>query len=165
MGSEMCIRDSDYMYVAAFNYNAQSVSKDIKLSRLGIASSDVKGIKELWTGQDVSLKGEEIPFSLPGCGVRLYRIDKKGSGTGVSELTTADKKVSGWVKDDHLFIQTEKELKDILIYSPQGTLLKRLPALYPQTCYDINIADLPKGVFLVQMVTSVQDSECLKFIK
>lgn len=165
-GESLFMLDTDdYMYVAAFNYKAESVSEDIKLSRLGIASSDVKAIKELWTGQDVSLKGEQIPFSLPDFGVKLYRIDKKGTGTGVSDLTTPDRKITGWVKDDHLFIQTEKELKDILIYSTQGALLKKLPALSSQTYYDINIADLPKGIFLVQAVTSPQDSECLKFIK
>ena len=55
----------DYLYVAAFNYKDLAFSENIKLSRLGIASSDVKGIKELWTGQDVSLQGEDIPVSLP----------------------------------------------------------------------------------------------------
>lgn len=166
-GESLFMLDTDdYMYVAAFNYKAESVSENIKLSRLGIVSSDVKGIKELWTGQDVSLEDEGIPFSLPNCGVKLYRIDKKGTGTaGMSDLTTSDKKTTGWVKDDHLFILAEEELKAILIYSMQGALLKKIPVLHPQTSYDVNIADLPKGVFLVQTLTSSQNSECLKFMK
>lgn len=155
----------DYLYVAAFNYKDLAFSENIKLSRLGIASSDVKGIKELWTGQDVSLQGEEIPVSLPEYGVKLYKIEKKGTGTGLTGLTAPDKKITGWVKDDHLFIQSEETLKGLFIYSAQGTLVKKLPALYPQARYDINIADLPKGMFFVQAVTSVQESECLKFVK
>ena len=155
----------DYLYVAAFNYKDLAFSENIKLSRLGIASSDVKGIKELWTGQDVSLQDEEIPVSLPKYGVKLYKIEKKGTGTGLTGLTAPDKKITGWVKDDHLFIQSEETLNGLFIYSAQGTLVKQLPALYPQARYDINIADLPKGMFLVQAVTSVQESECLKFVK
>ena len=155
----------DILYVAVFNYKDLAFSENIKLSRLGLVSSDVKGIKELWTGQDVSLQGEEIPVSLPGCGVKLYGIEKKSSGTGVSDLIAPNKKILGWVGNDQLFIQTEKGLKDIFIYSSQGILQKKFPVLYPQTCYMINIADLPEGIFFVRTVTSLHEIESLKFIK
>lgn len=164
-GENLFMLDTDEcLYVAAFNYNDTPLSENVKLSRLGITSSEVRSIKELWTGQTVSLEGEEIPLSFPSYGVKLFKIEK-GTSTGISSLTTPDKKISGWVKDDHLFIHTEKALKDLFIYSVQGTLLKRMPVLYPQNYYEFSIADLPKGVFLVQAVTSVQELSSFKFVR
>lgn len=164
-GENLFMLDTDAcIYVAAFNYNETAFSDPIKLSKLGITSSQITAIKELWTGQTVSLQGEEIPLSLPTFGVKLFKIEK-GTGTAVSDLTTPDKKMTAWVKDNCLFIQTETALKDLFIYSAQGSLLKRLPALYPQNRYEIGIADLPEGVFMVRAVTSVQDSECFKFVR
>lgn len=155
----------DYMYVAAFNYSDQPFSENIKLSRLGIVSSDVKGIKELWTGEDVTLQDEEIPVSLPTFGVKLFKIDKKGTGTGISGLIAPDKKLTACVKDNHLFLQSEEPLKDLCIYSAQGRLVQKLTGLSSQVRYDIDIADLSKGVFLIQAVTFARKLECLKFIK
>lgn len=165
-GENLFMLDTDqYMYVAAFNYNAQSVSDNIKLSRLGIASSDVKEVKELWSDQNVSLKEEAIPYSLSNFGVKLYRIEKKNTGTGVTDRFSPDSKVKGWVEGDYLFIRTDNALQDLSIYSMQGALVKKLPVSYPQAQYSISIADLPKGAFLVQAVTSTRNSECFKFIK
>lgn len=164
-GENLFMLDTDEcLYVAAFNYNQTSLSNNIKLSRLGITSSEVRSIKELWTGQAVSLVGEELPVSFPSFGVKLFKIEK-GTSTGISDLATPDMKITGWVKDDYLFIHTDKALKELFIYSAKGTLLKRLPALYPQSYYEISIADLPKGIFLVQAVTSLQELGCFKFVR
>lgn len=164
-GENLFMLDTDEcLYVAAFNYNQTPLSNNIKLSRLGITSSEVRSIKELWTGQVVSLEGEELPVSFPSFGVKLFKIEK-GTSTAISDLATPDKKITGWVKDDYLFIHTDKALKELFIYSAKGALLKRLPVLYPQSHYEISIADLPKGIFLVQAVTSLQEPECFKFIR
>lgn len=165
-GENLFMLDTEqYMYVAVFNYNAQSTSDNIKLSRLGIASSDVKEVKELWSDQSVSLKEEAIPYSLSNFGVKLYRIEKKNTGTGVTDMLSPDNRMKGWVKGDYLFIRTDNALKDLSIYSMQGALIKKLPVSYPQEQYSISIADLPKGAFLVQAVTATLESESLKFIK
>lgn len=155
----------DYMYVAAFNYNAHPFSENIKLARLGIASSAVKGIKELWTGEEIFLEEDEIPVSLPDYGVMLYRIDKKGTGTGILRPSPTDKELTGWVANDRLFLRSEAPLKELSIYSLQGQLLKKVSAL-PQTGrYEINISDVPTGVFVVRAATSPSGQRCLKFVK
>lgn len=156
----------DYIYVAAFNYNAQAYSESIELSRLGIASSAVKGIKELWTGADISLQGEAIPVSLPSYGVVLYKIDKKGTGTGVLRPSLPDKELTGWVADNHLFIQSDAPLKELSIYSLRGQLVKKVSGLPRTGRYEISISDLPAGVFLVRAAAvSPAGQGCLKFVK
>lgn len=67
------------LYLVVFNYDAsKGTTETINLARLGLKASDVKNIKELWTGESVNLTGKELKCTVPAGDVRLYKLEKKG---------------------------------------------------------------------------------------
>ncbi len=68
----------NYCYVAVFNYGtgtfSGSSSGTISFDRLGVDSSSVGEIKELWTGNSVSPSGNGLPYDVPKSDARIYRI-------------------------------------------------------------------------------------------
>ena len=70
-----------YCYVAVFNYSTAltggTSNGSIAFSRLGLESSQVGEIKELWTDSAVTPSGDTLPYSVPKSDARLYRITLK----------------------------------------------------------------------------------------
>lgn len=70
----------DYLYVAVINYKKPliggTLSGNLPLSDLGITAAEVGSVKELWSGNDVSLSGENLPYSVSKADACIYRLSR-----------------------------------------------------------------------------------------
>ena len=66
-----------YWYVSVINYTGEEMSGRVPLERLGIAPSAFGAVKELWTGSEVEVGAEGLPYAVPGKDARIYRFVKK----------------------------------------------------------------------------------------
>ncbi len=70
----------DYLYVAVINYKNTTIngtlSGNLPLSDLGITAAEVGSVKELWSGNGVSLSGENLPYSVSKADACIYRLSK-----------------------------------------------------------------------------------------
>ena len=68
-----------YAYLAVINYQPliMPVSGKALFSRLGVAPGQVAGIKELWTGEQVSFDADGFQYNVPAKDARIYRIEKR----------------------------------------------------------------------------------------
>ncbi len=77
---------ADAVYVAVFNFGRVYVSTgSVKFDRLGINEDDVKGITELWSGEEVAPVDGGIDYSVPAKDVKVFKINT--GDTGVDAVT------------------------------------------------------------------------------
>ncbi|MBK5719610.1 VCBS repeat-containing protein [Dysgonomonas sp. Marseille-P4677] len=96
--------DATYTYLVVFNFNSTgTLSGSVSLNRLGVAADLVKGIKELWTGESVSLDGSSISYSVPSKDARVYRIEKEVEVITVPKIVQQPISTEVFVGDDATF--------------------------------------------------------------
>ena len=78
-GAENCVvlNTEKYIYVSVINYKDEAIGGEIPFERLGIAKADFDTVKELWTGETVSVGSDAVSYSVPGKDARVYRFSKK----------------------------------------------------------------------------------------
>nr|WP_084406926.1 hypothetical protein [Pedobacter panaciterrae] len=65
------------VYVAIFNFNKEEEIGNIELKRLNLNSNQIKQVKELWFGNEVTIKEGKLPYTIPGQDVRVFKLAKK----------------------------------------------------------------------------------------
>ncbi|WP_080903593.1 T9SS type A sorting domain-containing protein [Parabacteroides sp. Marseille-P3160] len=154
-----------YIYVAIFNFSSEMVSGTVDLSRLGIFSSQIKEIKELWFDRIVTLQGEALSYMITAGDTRVYRLEKNENATDNQAIKAVSGDMNGWTTENRLFLNTDKPLENISLFSTQGILVKRQKVYEQQAQHEINISGLPKGIYIVQAVTTSKEVESLKFVR
>lgn len=65
------------VYVAIFNFKKTEEKGNIDLSRLNLSSSQIKQVKELWFGNEVTVRDGKLPYTIPAQDVRIFKLAKK----------------------------------------------------------------------------------------
>ena len=78
------LHTEDYLYVAVFNYSDAALAGSLPLADLAIEGGGFEGVKELWTGQSVTVDADALPYDVPAKDVRVYRFDKTGGNSSVA---------------------------------------------------------------------------------
>ena len=69
--------DTNYLYLAVFNFSTQPLLETLSLTRLGINQKEVGDVKELWTNSSLAFEKDNFNYSVPPQDVRVYKITKK----------------------------------------------------------------------------------------
>lgn len=152
------------LYLAVFNYQAEKMTGTMNLPRLGITPDEITAIKELWSGNEVTLSGDNLPYELPGSDVKVFRMEKTGTGIETIESEKDRKTVFIRVDRSLLTIRSEIPLTGIDLYSSDGILRKKIP-VDRRTYVETDISELPGGLYIVQATNTRQQSNRTKIIK
>lgn len=156
--------DAD-VYFVVFNVNQPSKNSEMELPRLGLSAADVDEIIELWSGSKVSLDGETLKYSVPLNDVKVFRLRKTG-GSGIVNESIKKYSMNGYMDGPILILNSDIELTQIRLYSLDGVLLKDCTVnqlLFPK--YEINISELPRGLFIAKAITKLRKEIYCKFIR
>ncbi|MBD5357473.1 MAG: hypothetical protein HDR88_10785 [Bacteroides sp.] len=153
------MRDTEgYLYVAVFNFTngtfANEKNGDMSFERLGIKSSDVEAIKELWTGEQIDFSDTGFVYSVPKADVRVYRISKHNAGS--APIISADPNEDKWVKAFQLSEGTcrvcaSSEMSAVRAYDVTGAIIGKKDNV-GDTNTTFNINALPGSVILVECI-------------
>jgi alpha-galactosidase len=125
------MRDTErYLYVAAFNFEKTVFGADksdrILFDRIGIDPENVKGIKELWTGETVDFDGEGFKYEVPKSDARVYRIEKR-SWNGVEaigdESTPAERLTAFFTTSGNCRVDAGATILSLRAWSVAGALI------------------------------------------
>ena len=145
------MRDTpDYVYVAAFNYNKYSVRTEVvSFESLGLETSNVKEIKELWTGEMITPSNTSFSCQLPAADARIYRIAKVVSGVGdVTIDEEIDNSISVAISGNECVVACSKEISSVQVYDLNGRLVAQTTDVHHvQSVFEINVAP---GVYIVE---------------
>ncbi len=77
--AENCfLRHTDeYLYVAVVNFKEEALDGSLPFEALDIKAGAFDEVKELWTGETVSVPGDRLDYSVPAKDARIYRFHKK----------------------------------------------------------------------------------------
>lgn len=129
--------------------------------RLGINGSNVKSVRELWSGTDVTPTNEGIPYDVAYSDAAIYRITM--NTTGIHQPSThAGTSLNVAVNAGKLTLNSEKSIDKIALYSVDGGLRRQCTA-YSSSC-SINISDISTGVYFVLAKFTDGEVVCRKII-
>lgn len=159
---EFTLDTHDALYYVVFNYDKkQTYLKTVDFNRIGIASSQVKGVKELWTGKSVTCSDNGFPVIIPSADVRLYRIEKKTS-TGIAHPNVGG---GGKVEINYglgsLSVKASKAVVSVGIYDMQGMIVVYKTFGEKLTRVGLPI-DCATGVYLVKVKLESGDTVAKK---
>ena len=144
------MRDTpDYVYVAAFNYNKYSVRKEvISFDKIGLEASNVKEIKELWTGEMITPDNTSFSCQIPSADARIYRIAKVVSGVGdVTIDEEIDNSISVAISGNECVVACSKEISSVQVYDLSGRYVAGVDNVnHIQASFEINVQS---GVYIV----------------
>ena len=144
------MRDTpDYVYVAAFNYNKYSLRKEvISFDKIGLEASNVKEIKELWTGEIITPSNTSFSCEIPAADARIYRIAKVVSGVGdVTIDEEIDNSISVAISGNECVVACSKEISSVQIYDLSGRYVAGIDDVnHIQASLEVNVQS---GVYIV----------------
>ena len=144
------MRDTpDYVYVAAFNYNKYSVRKEvISFDKIGLEASNVKEIKELWTGEMITPDNTSFSCQIPSADARIYRIAKVVSGVGdVTIDEEIDNSISVAISGNECVVACSKEISSVQVYDLSGRYVAGIDDVnHIQASLEVNVQS---GVYIV----------------
>lgn len=154
-------------YLVVFNYDAsKAVTETVSLERLGLNASDVKHIKELWTGESINLDGKDLKCSVPAGDVRLYRLEKEGWSSGiVAEKDSGTESFNMYMNNGSLFMQAPTAIYSASVYSIDGSLQFTRTFSGSQQEETLNINTLPEGLYILRATLDSKQIVNRKFVK
>lgn len=150
---EFVLDTEDALYYVVFNYDKSAqYTKTADFERLGISKDNVKGIKELWTGQTVEVTGNGFNVAVPQCDVRMYRIDKNSGGTGIAGVTEGNSQnVKINYSNGSLTMEAPEAISSVAVYDMSGALL--LNDTFKSAAVSAAVAfDAKAGVYVARIV-------------
>lgn len=124
--------DDNYCYVAAFSFSKYAnLSTDLTWERLGVNGAEVTGIKELWTGEDVSFdKATGFKVEVPKADARVYRIEFSWSaGVGETPVDTAGLQVNVSSRPGSVVVEAGSDIASVEIHGVDGRMLASAQAV------------------------------------
>lgn len=148
---EFTLDTPEALYYVVFNYDkANAYAKTADLARIGVDPANVKSVKELWTGQGVSVTGNSLNVSVPKGDVRMYRIDKK-QATGIAAVKADGGSAAISYRSGSLAVKASGAVAFISVYDLQGLLMARRPVGGGAAEAQLALNCAP-GVYLVKVV-------------
>jgi alpha-galactosidase len=124
---EFVLDTDNALYYAVFNYDEENdFTKTADFSRIGVEPGNVKSIKELWTGEQVSFSGNGFSVSVPKGDVRMYRIDKNASGIDDIVSATDGDDVTMTYAGGRLAVKAQEAVTSVQVYDMQGVLMSQV---------------------------------------
>lgn len=124
---EFVLDTDNALYYAVFNYDEENdFTKTADFSRIGVEPGNVKSIKELWTGEQVSFSGNGFSVSVPKGDVRMYRIDKNASGIDDIVSVTDGDDVTMTYAGGRLAVKAQEAVASVEVYDMQGVLMSQV---------------------------------------
>lgn len=120
-----------YLYVPVINYSSSAqLSGTIPLELLGIAEGDFDEVKELWTGEAVSLTQDGLPYAVPQKDARIYRFRKIGGGSGINDRRCPVEKSKAVVRTDGnvVSVAAGAPMERIDVFNLRGQMVGTIPA-------------------------------------
>ncbi len=146
---EFTLDTKEALYYVVFNYDRQgNYSKTVDFARIGIDPSNVRSIKELWTGQRIDFSGSGFNLTVPKADVRLYRIDKT-TPTGLTTIHADDNGVAVGYNLGTLTAKASETIASIFMYDLQGRLVCGKPFV-GRAAISLTISCVP-GVYMVKI--------------
>jgi alpha-galactosidase len=148
--------DSAY-YLAVVNYfkALQPLSGTTTFERLGIDTSAVDSVKELWTNTDVNVTSEGFSYYVPARDARIYRILKKKTTTDI--LTVTDNQCTPVITangDGKLAVNAQQGFVRSRLLSSAGQELCNKDFSTPQRT--ATFSNLQPGIYLVEVTMANQ---------
>ncbi len=145
------MRDTpDYVYVAAFNYNKYSMRNEvITFESLGLETSNVKEIKELWTGEMITPSNTSFSCQIPAADARIYRIAKVLSGVGdIAIDEEINNSISAAIAGNECVVACAKEISSVQVYDLNSRIVAQASDVHHvQAVFDINVHP---GVYIIE---------------
>lgn len=160
-----------YLYVAVFNFAKGVFGAEkrgsISFSRLGIPSSEVGAVKELWSGENITPSDDSFSYSVPKSDVRVYRISKKNF-SGVQEAADHAQD-EAWtraffISDGSLRVCASSEIASLAAYDINGRVLARI-ADVADSNVTVKINAASGSVLIVDCFLSDGKRICIKTIR
>ena len=91
----------------------------ISLDDLGISANDFSEVKELWSGDVVTIDGKTINYDIPSRDCRIYRFSRNTS-TGINNIEANDDivKTADGIAKIEIYDMTGRKISTIV---PQGS--------------------------------------------
>ncbi len=143
-----------HLYVAVFNFSKYlSRNGSITFESIGIEPSNIKEIKELWTGETVTPKTTTFDYSVPMADVRVSRISKALAGVDDIAVDKAVKpSVSAVISGNECVVSASAEMASISIYDLSGRCVAKAGGInHVQAVVGVNVQ---KGVYIVSVTMS-----------
>ena len=155
---EFTLDTDDALYYVVFNYDkSKSYTKAANFERLGIDASNVKSIKELWSGKDVTFSGNSFNVSVAKTDVCLYRIEKKTPTAIAAVEKDKSNELCISYSPGSLYVKASEAVASLSLFNMQGNLLYQ-----KDYSSDISSMSLPissnAGVYLVKVTTKSGDT-------
>ena len=153
----MTYENDKYVYLACINYNSilSYLNGNVSFKDLDIDESNVGEIKELWSGNIVSPTNGGISIKLAPADACIYRITKKNTGTGISDVSISQdadiricKAGNGVAVSCH-----DGQLLAIHAYDLSGKEVAREKVSKPSSIAQLTIPY--SGIYLLKMETSL----------
>lgn len=139
-----------YLYVAVFNFSKYTDRNgSVTYKSLGIEPSDVKEIKELWTGEATVPAANSFSYSVPKGDVRLYRITKASSGVDdiISDIADTPS-LSAVISGNECVVAASSEMSSVDLYDLSGRCINRVDGInHVQAVFEVNVRP---GVYIVK---------------
>ena len=145
------MRDTpNYVYVAVFNFDAYNPqSGAVQYENIGIEASNVKEIKELWTGETVTPSADYFYYKVPKGDARIYRITKSVSSVG--EIVNDDNTkpaLSAVIAAGQCVVAASSDIDIVTVYDLSGRVVAQVADIHHvQAVFDINARS---GVYIVE---------------
>lgn len=145
------MRDTpQYVYVAAFNFSKGAERNgEVPYSSIGIESSNVKEIKELWTGESVTPLDNSFAYNVPKGDVRLYRLTKMTAGAdGIVADECAAASLSAVITGNECVVAASADMSSVMLYDLSGRCVGRADGVdHTQAVIEVNVSG---GIYIVK---------------
>lgn len=149
-------------YVAVINYGEKK-SVDLSLSRLGIAPGEYI-VKELFSGISFALNGTSLQREMAARDASIFRFTEGTITSGNAEVAHDTVLLYPNPTTAHVKIESASGIRSLKVLSLEGKTLIEKKHIR-SNAYDISMAGLGKGVYLVNLVCSDGTTRVFKVVK
>ncbi|MDL2222183.1 T9SS type A sorting domain-containing protein [Parabacteroides sp. OttesenSCG-928-N08] len=140
----------EYIYCVVFNFSPINTARgSIDLSRLNTLQPEITAVKELWSGEEVTLEENKLPYLVPLKDVKVYRLTKKSSGSSIAMADEQDNSLNSYVDShDNLVVESDTQISGLQVFSSAGKMLLN-STFQPSNNTNIHIGSLPDGMYML----------------
>ncbi len=148
-------RVNNQLYLAVFNYKAIfPLNGTIELARLGIKENEtVEEVKELWSGEIISLNGTSLDYSVPAKDAKVYRFTFKDEDSGIDEISAVGKNADSIAQSGskQFTVSGHCQIKAVQVFDIAGKNVYSLPGQNDMTAV-INLGNISNGIYILDVV-------------
>lgn len=151
--SEFMLDTDKALYYVVFNYDMSNAkSKDAMFARLGINASEVKNITELWTGEKVAMSADGFKVSIPKSDVRIYRLEKEGWSSSISDIKDDGRQIEVSVNSGSLDVKAPEPISAVSVYAVDGTRMAMVEGVDGESETSLAVGYFTSGIYVIHVV-------------